>query len=201
MKRFDPRGLLAKPWYYKTFRRLVTTKAGRTGLVETHLKPRVGDAVLDIGCGTADVVDDLPDVQYFGFDASQEYIELARARHSDRGTFVNASVSREMVTGEFDLVMAIGVLHHLDDGDAEDLFEVAGSVLKPNGRLVTVDPCFHEGQAALRKFVISLDRGEHVRSVDEYHNLARKVFTKVVGQTRTGLVRIPYTHLILECSL
>jgi SAM-dependent methyltransferase len=192
--------VLAKPWFYKTFRNLVTTTAGRIGLVDDYFKLRVGDSVLDIGCGTADVLDDLPEVQYYGFDSSEDYIALARARHGDRGTFVSAPVSRDTVDGEFDLAIAIGVLHHLPDRDAEDLFALAASVLKPAGRLVTVDPCFHDGQTELRRFVISLDRGQHVRTVDEYHDLARKAFAKVVVHTRTGLVRMPYTHLILECS-
>ena len=200
LNKLDPRAILAKPWFYKTFRGLVTTKAGRAGLVEDYFKPMVGDSVLDIGCGTADVLNDLPDVQYYGFDASEEYIDLARARYGDRGTFVNAPVSRDTVTGEFDLVIALGVLHHLNDGEAENLFALADSVLKPTGRLVTVDPCFHDGQAALRRFVISLDRGEHVRRVEEYVEIARRTFKNVAGDTRTGLVRLPYSHLILVCS-
>ncbi|MDH3397866.1 MAG: class I SAM-dependent methyltransferase [Acidimicrobiia bacterium] len=198
--RLDPRGLLAKPWVYKTFRGLVTTKAGRAGLVEDYLRPRPGDSVLDIGCGTADVLDDLPDVEYYGFDSSEEYIDLARARHGNRGTFVHASVSRDTVTGKFDLVMALGVLHHLNDGDAADLFALASSALKPTGRLVTLDPLFHDGQAAHRRFVVSLDRGGHIRILNEYIELAQRSFQEIESHTRTDLLRIPYTHLILECS-
>lgn len=169
-------------------------------MVNDYLKPQPGDSVLDIGCGTADVLDDLPVIQYYGFDPSEEYIDLARARHGERGTFVNASVSRETVTGEFDLVMALGVLHHIDDGAAEDLFALASSVLKPTGRLVTLDPFFHDDQAAHRRFVVSLDRGGHIRRLDEYLELAQKSFQNIVSHTRTDLIRIPYTHLILECS-
>lgn len=200
MGKLDPRTVLAKPWVYRTFRGLVKSKAGRSALVDEYLKPRAGDAVLDIGCGTADVLEDFPEVQYLGFDASESYIRYARARHGARGTFVNARVSRDTVDGEFDLVIALGVLHHLPDSDARDLFALADSVLKPTGRLVTVDPCFHDGQSALRRFVISLDRGEHVRMVGDYHELARESFSEVIGHVRTGLIRIPYSHAILECS-
>ncbi len=83
MNKLDPRRILARPWFYKTFRRMVTTNTGRIGLVEDYLKPHPGDSVLDIGCGTADVLDDLPDVRYFGFNASEEYIDLAARAKAD----------------------------------------------------------------------------------------------------------------------
>ena len=36
-------------------------------------------------------------------------------------------------TAQYDLVLAIGVLHHLDDEQAEEFLNLARSALKPGG--------------------------------------------------------------------
>ena len=101
---------------------------------------------------------------------------------------------------KFDVVIAHGVLHHLDDDAAATLFGVARRALKPGGRLVTFDGCFAEGQSALARLFLSLDRGRHVRSRDAYERLARGEFDQVESFVRHDLIRIPYTHLIMECG-
>jgi SAM-dependent methyltransferase len=97
-------------------------------------------------------------------------------------------------------VIAHGVLHHLDDDQARTLFRVARRALKPGGRLVTYDGCFTPDQSAAARFVVSLDRGRHVRTREAYERLARGEFSEVRTFVRHDLVRIPYTHLIMECG-
>ena len=109
--------------------------------------------MLDIGCGPAEILGELPDdVTYLGFDLSETYIKAAQKRWGARGTFrcapVDAVTVRELP--QVDVVLAVGVLHHLDDGDAERLFTLAGSTLAPGGRVITYDPCFAPGQGAVR---------------------------------------------------
>jgi hypothetical protein len=41
-----------------------------------------------IGCGPADILDFLPAIDYIGFDANPKYIQEARKRYKDRGTFL-----------------------------------------------------------------------------------------------------------------
>ena len=91
------------------------------------------------------------------------------------------------------------MLHHLDDSDALALFELAHTALKEGGRFVTYDGCYIEGQSKIAKFIISQDRGRFVRTKDEYCNLASQIFSNVKQELREDLLRIPYTHLIMEC--
>jgi SAM-dependent methyltransferase len=101
---------------------------------------------------------------------------------------------------EVDVVLAVGVLHHLDDGDAARLFTLAGSALAPGGRVITYDPCFAPAQGALARFLVSRDRGRHVRSPDGYEALARRAFSQVAATLLQGHLRIPYTATVLCAS-
>ena len=167
----------------------------------TYLRPRPGDRVLDIGCGPADILHYLPDVDYTGFDPSSQYIDWAIARHGSRGKFFRQNVSPELLLnlGAFDLVIANGVLHHLDDDDARALFRVAKEALTPHARLVTFDGCYAEDQHPLAAFLVSRDRGRFVRDCHAYPRLAREYFENVSAHLHHDLLRVPYSHMVMEC--
>jgi hypothetical protein len=46
--------------------------------------------------------------------------------------------------------------------------------------------------------VISGDRGQAVRRPDEYARLAGERFATVQAEVRSNLLRIPYTHCVIE---
>jgi len=100
----------------------------------------------------------------------------------------------------FDIVIAKGLVHHLDDVEARKLFAVGCEALKPGGRLVTFDGCFVPGQSRIARCLLSLDRGKYVRTEPEYLALARESFDTVISHVRHNLTRIPYTLQIMECT-
>jgi len=196
------RSLLEQPRIYSLFRRLVGRDTARLVYAREHLRLEPGQRVLDLGCGPGDILQFLPAVQYVGYDINPAYIERARRRFSARGEFHCRAVTEDLAPSPpFDLVVAHGLLHHLDDAAARTLFKVARRALKPGGRLVTFDGCFAQGQPVLARLFLSLDRGRHVRSRDAYEMLARGEFDEVRSFVRHDLIRIPYTHLIMECGI
>jgi SAM-dependent methyltransferase len=200
----DKRGrlywLLSFPAVYRCFGAIVLGDARRIYLAE-YVKPVLGEKVLDIGCGPADILSHLPAIEYLGFDLNPDYIEAARKRFAKRGRFFCGDVGLAAIdkeAGTFDLAMATGVLHHLDDDRAARLFELAHRALKPGGRLITFDGCYVPGQPRLARFVVSRDRGEFVRGREDYARLAAVCFSKIETFVRHDLLRIPYTHLIMR---
>jgi SAM-dependent methyltransferase len=195
--------VLSLPAGYRLFQWLVgRERATRTYLAE-YAKPVAGEKVLDIGCGPADLLNLLPAVRYSGLDLSPEYIAAARHRFGARGRFVCGDVGLATMDGEvgtFDLVIAFGVVHHLDDAQAGKLFELARRMLNPSGRLVTLDGCYVPGQPRLARWLLARDRGKYVRTQEEYLRLASGHFSLVAPGLRQDLLRIPYAHLILRCS-
>jgi SAM-dependent methyltransferase len=202
MKNFDLRQVLALPKMYSLFADVVGGDSRRR-YVEQYIRPREGDRLLDIGCGPADILNYLPaSVAYTGFDASASYIDSARARFGERGSFFCERVDEAVIQriGRFDVAIATGVLHHLDDAESVDLFRIARHALVPGGRLITLDGAYTADQSALARYIISKDRGQHVRPAEAYEKLARQVFPDVKVHIRHDMMRIPYTHIIMECT-
>ncbi len=201
LKLADPRALLGIASVYSAFRGSVARNASQV-LVEDFICPKPGIRILDIGCGPADILEYLPEVEYHGFDLSSKYIRSAQKRFGSRGNFwckkVNDAAFDEL--GEFDVVIATGVVHHLDDAEARSLFELARRGLKPAGRLITFDGCFITGQGFLARTFLKMDRGQFVRNKVQYESLAQSVFPYVATDIRTDLLRIPYTHIIMQCA-
>jgi SAM-dependent methyltransferase len=195
------RSILNYPVIYDLFQNLMGASRVRRELVSDFIHPTEGMRILDIGCGTARILDFLPKVNYFGFDASQQYIDDAISRYGERGTFKCDTVEEALLRGEqsFDLVLAVGVLHHLDDESAVKLLRLGNSALTQGGRVVTVDPCFDLHQNPIAHFLISRDRGQNVRHHAQYSELAFKAFKKVDSFVRHR-AWIPYTHCIMECT-
>lgn len=200
-RKLDPRRALSAPAIYSLHSRLVGPDRLKQSYVDTILKARAGERVLDIGCGTGDIIPFLPDVEYVGFDGDAGYIARARTEFGDRGRFEHRLVSANVVEDfePFDLAIATGILHHLSDAEATALFAAAYSALKPGGRLVTCDGAYSADQNALARWLVSLDRGAHIRSPEAYQQLARSAFRQVELEVRTDLNRIVYTHCVLTC--
>lgn len=195
--------ILELPVLYKLFSTLVGAQNSQSTFVNQYVRPATGARILDIGCGPGNILDHLPQVDYFGFDFNPSYIESATRRYGDRGQFFCQRVSEAQVFLEqpesFDIVLAIGILHHLDDAEALQLFDIAKRALKKGGRLVTFDGCYVKDQSRAAKYLLSRDRGQFVRDEKGYTDLARARFDNVVVSIRNDLLHIPYTHIMLEC--
>ena len=192
-------GLLAHGWVYDFFQALLGGARTRRWLQREFFQARPGERVLDVGCGTADVLSVLPDVDYVGFDVSTRYIERAQARWGTRARFFPQALDRGALRslGQFDLILATGLLHHLDDQEVSTLFETLHPALATRGRIVTVDGCYVDGQNPVARFIIGQDRGDYVRTPQAYEALARTS----LGELRGWVIHrrwVPYTYWIMR---
>lgn len=194
------RAILNNPMVYESIQRLMGSKRGTATFCREYIRPFSGMSILDIGCGTASIVSALPDdVNYYGYDASQLYIDRAQKLYEGKGTFTCALVEEMTLANlpTFDLVLAKGLLHHLDDTQSEHLIGLAFKALKEGGRLVTLDNCYIPNQNPIARFLISKDRGQHVRAPEQYQNLVKSHFLSQ-QLTVTHKKFPPYTLCIVE---
>ena len=198
------RAILSVPLVYSAFQTVVGTGKSKTKFITEHLNITEGHRILDIGCGTGIFLDFLPStVKYVGFDSSEKYISHAKRKYGTRGKFFKGKVEDSSTDGlnNFDRVVAIGVLHHLDDQEVIKLFGLAKKALKRNsGEFHSIDPCYVSNQSPISKFLVSRDRGKNVRVASRYESLALEVFSDVVVRNRNDMLRIPYNHAILRCK-
>lgn len=96
---------------------------------------RPSDRVLDMGCGTGAILGCSPEVRHAGLDMSEEYLRACRRHWGSRGEFHRKELTGTTadVFGEFDIILALGLVHHLDDEQATNLFAIARRTLRPGG--------------------------------------------------------------------
>jgi 2-polyprenyl-3-methyl-5-hydroxy-6-metoxy-1,4-benzoquinol methylase len=143
----------------------------------------------------------MPRVEYIGFDVDQRVIHAAIKKYGHRGRFLCKDLDEveSDLSGAYDIILATGVVHHLDDDQAARMLNLARKCLKSGARLVTLDGCYVEGQSYLSRLMLSLDRGKYVRNKEQYLRLAGNVFEHVEATVYDDLLRIPSTILVMEC--
>lgn len=196
------RAILSNSLIYNLLQAIMGAHPVRQELINGHIRPRAGMRVLDIACGTAEILEYLPhEIEYVGYDISAKYISAARDRFGNRGEFYCGLFDKDAAAKlqPFDLVLILGGIHHMDDDLVRSLFSLTADAMAPTGRLITIDPCYADRQNPIARFLISHDRGQNVRTPQSYEALARSVFPQTNGTLRHR-AWVPYTHWIMECS-
>jgi len=121
------------------------------------LELRVGDRVLDVGCGTGRLAMVLaarvaPGGSVDGMDAATEMINLATSRARKNGLPARFQIAfaqhLPFSDATFDAVACTLVLHHVAEDDQQTAVEEMYRVLKPGGRLLIAE--FRGGHAHRR---------------------------------------------------
>lgn len=195
--------LLSSPLVYEAFHHAIGARRWLKRLADETIRAQGGESLLDIGCGPGALLRCLPQtVAYIGFDRNVAYIARAKRTYGSRGAFICDDVSNfaSYALPPADVAVAIGILHHLDDELASSLLRAIAVALKPKGRLVTVDPCFHARQSLIQRFVVSNDRGMHVRPFDRYVDLCSRVFEEPTASFQSGHFPFPHSICIMQAT-
>lgn len=194
------KSLLALPFFYNLFQKLIGSNNSRKFFVEKFVIANSDSKILDIGCGTSEILDFLPrGCLYWGYDLSEKYISAAEKKYGNRGRWHCAPISKIKLRkkGFFDIALATGILHHLNDEDVISLAKIAKHALDSSGRFVCIENAFTECQNVISKFIVSKDRGNFIRSPQGYTSLLSHHFNHINYEIHHNLINIPYTHVII----
>jgi trans-aconitate 2-methyltransferase len=132
---------LAGGWDAVTYDRIADPMARWGGMVLDWLELRGDERVLDAGCGsgrvTEQILERLPRGHVVALDASAAMVEQARhrlARFGDRVEFVVADLAVGIpIGGSVDAILSTATLHWIADHDA--VYRNFAVVLRPSGQL------------------------------------------------------------------
>ena len=173
--------------------------------VRDVLRIRRSEKVLDLGCGPGRLCRYVAAEDYWGVDVDARALERARRKYPQAAErFLQLDPSREALPERdfdvgFDLIVACGLLHHLPDERARRVFAFCRGHLRGGGRLVTLDCAYEAGQHPVARLLAACDRGRFARTGAAYLALAREWFPDASLSIHHDLLRVPYTHAIVEC--
>ena len=195
-------GLIARTEHASFYRRLQASVGSHrlwTWFVEAKVLPLRPKRILDLGCGTSDILTHLPDeIEYVGIDPHEPYIKAASARYNNRGQWHMAEVNHTTLKalGSFDMVLLLGVLHHCSDEMALELLNMAKSTLTDTGCVLHLDGCIHPEAGWLETMLYRLERGLYVRTQAGYGDLMTQSFATSSQHVEDGLLRLPYRYCV-----
>ena len=73
------------PRLYDLFQDAIGGNALRRKFIRNHVRAKAGDKVIDIGCGPAQILPWLPEVDYLGLDINPACIASAKRMHRWQG--------------------------------------------------------------------------------------------------------------------
>jgi SAM-dependent methyltransferase len=94
--------------------------------------------VLNIGCGTGQILEYLGRVEWYGIDISPKSIAIAK-RFFKEAKVGDITQRFDYPDGFFDIVLSINTLHHVA-GRLSSVFGEVGRVLRPGGTFYAIEP-------------------------------------------------------------
>ena len=192
--------LLSNTFFYSLVQSVMSGTSFREKIVKKYITKK-NVKVLDIGCGPAEILDILPKIHYYGFDINPVYINSAKIKYENKGKFFCKKLTSKNIKylPKFDYILLLGVLHHLNDKEVNELMTNIKKVLKRKGNIITLDNIFTNNQNFIAKFLIQMDKGQNVRSKKGYLNILKNHFKKINSKIYHQKF-IPYTWFVVNCT-
>lgn len=137
-------------------------------------------SVLDFGCGIGANCYMFDKDVYLGIDVDAERINYARKKYPGYkfDCLKNNKIPAKDCT--FDFICITATIHHIPDEDFEKYPPEFFRILKPNGRIVAIEPCLFKMDIVNNSFMNFFDEGKYIRTEREYVDLFSKLYGFVV---------------------
>lgn len=150
------------------------------GLIYQNVDLKVGDNVLDVGCGTGTILkglSEIKDINGHGIDVEPNMLSVAKSKCPNMDIRNNSCDNTDYNNESFDVLTTCMAYHHFPD--KEGFEKEAERILKPGGYLYIVEPNF---PLLIRKTVNSLTKrfnGEFLSSDEIKKRFEKQGFTYI----------------------
>lgn len=130
--------------------------------------------VLDFGAGTGANCTLCSPAHYFGIDPDSHRINFAKRMYAQYRfeAFMGNELPAE--DNSFDFILIIAVLHHIPSETIQCYVKEFKRILKPEGRIVVIEPCFFEKSPICNWFMNYNDKGDYIQNEENYLNYFTK---------------------------
>lgn len=132
--------------------------------------------VLDFGCGVGSSCFMLNSSNYLGLDCDSKRIDFAKRLYPDYNFDILQENKIPVDDNSFDYIFLISVLHHISSESLKDYIQEFYRVIKENGKIIIIEPCFFERSYFSNKFMSFFDKGNYIRSEHEYLSIFNNYF-------------------------
>lgn len=118
--------LINNPYIYKSIQKIMSGTSLRKKIIKANIKKKNLN-VLDIGCGPAEIIEHIPNCNYYGYDIDKRSIAYAKKKYTSKNyhffckKFENKEIKK---LPKFDFVILFGILHHLNNEQAKNILSL-----------------------------------------------------------------------------
>lgn len=126
--------------------------------------------VLDFGAGTGANCTLCSPAYYLGIDPDSSRIDFAKRMYNQYcfKAFTGNELPAE--DNSFDFILIVAVLHHIPPETIPFYIKEFKRILKNQGRIVVIEPCFFTKSPISNWFMKNNDKGDYIRSEKGYLN-------------------------------
>lgn len=124
--------------------------------------------VLDFGCGIGSSSFMFNPNNYIGIDYDFKRIDYARHLYPNYKFKVLQGNILPFFNKCIDYILIIAVLHHISSQELSGYLQEFHRVLKPDGKIIVIEPCFFEKTHFNNWFMALFDKGKYIRSEYDY---------------------------------
>ncbi|WP_051317031.1 class I SAM-dependent methyltransferase [Ectobacillus panaciterrae] len=130
--------------------------------------------VLDFGSGTGVNCTLFAPESYMGVDPDQKRVMYSKKLYPNYAFHVLQEYSLPVENESIDYILIISVLHHISCPDIITYTKEFKRVLKPNGKVIAIEPCMYQHKPLCNLFMNWLDQGRFIRDEKAYMDLFHK---------------------------
>jgi ubiquinone/menaquinone biosynthesis C-methylase UbiE len=127
--------------------------------------------VLDFGSGTGANCCICKPNCYLGIEPDAKRVGLSKRLYPNHSFMLFDEKRIPAQDNSIDYIFSIAVLHHLHDEQIKDYLLEFERVLKPDGKIITIEPCLCEHATFNNRFMNWYDDGKYIRNEEGYLSL------------------------------
>ena len=179
--------------FYRLLQNIILKRSFNDDVIEIVRKNKVKQ-VIDIGCADSTLVEKLTgNFSYDGYEIDSSFIKKSKNKYKENNNynFFNLSID-EINFDKYDpddsIIILVGLFHHINDEKIKFFLNKTSKF-----KIYAIDAVKIQDQNIITKLLLSLDKGNYVRDVENYKKILTN-FEFVIA--RNKYLRFPYDHIV-----